>query len=116
MIHRTYSKQRKKWTVKEKVARFKGEEGVGWFIVDTRNLLERDHKIIFLNADYDQAIVVGPTMRTIRIAFRDPNLTERELDHLLHRAGELGFKVKSLVRVDHYEDWQGEADTSPIDS
>lgn len=107
--NRHYNKRKKKWVTKESAARFKSEEDVGWLIVETGSLLERDRKIIYLSEDYSQAIIVGLTMRTIWIAYRDPNLTERELDTLFHRAEDLGFKTRSLVRVDHYEDWQREA-------
>lgn len=83
---RGYDKKKKKWKTEQNGARFKESENIGWLVVDTANPLDENRKIIHLNEDYTQAILVGLTMRTIWITYRDPNFTKSDLDSLLVRA------------------------------
>ena len=100
VTNRGYNKKKKKWRYQDTVARFRESEDIGWFVVETSNPLEKQTKIIYLNEDYTQAVVVGLTMSTMRIIYRDPNLTKRDLDALIARADKLGFKTSKLIRVD----------------
>jgi apolipoprotein D and lipocalin family protein len=74
--------------------------------VDPASPLAENRKIIYLNEDYTQAIVVGLTMRTLCITYRDPDLTKRDLAALSGRTDELGFKTRKLISVDQSECWK----------
>jgi apolipoprotein D and lipocalin family protein len=100
VINRGYNDRKKEWKTEETLARFKESANTGWFVVETDNPLNENRKIIYLNEDYTQAIVVGLVMRTLWITYSDPNVTKRDLDELIARVGELGFKTRKLIRVD----------------
>ena len=100
---RGYDRKKGQWHCEDTVASFKEGENVGWLVVDALNPLKKHRKFIHLNEDQTQAIVVGLTMRTVWIVYRDRNLTKADLDALINRADELGFKTSKLVRVDQSE-------------
>ena len=117
VINRAYDEKKEKWIVEETAGRFKDAETDGWLIVDTSKPLDENRKIIFLNDNYDQAILVGLTMRTLWITYRDPHLEKRELDRFIGRASDLGFKIRQLVRVDQTHDWRNySGNTTPTSS
>lgn len=93
--------QRKKATVTDNwPATFRASSNQGWFDIKAINPYQQQFKFIYLSEDKTQAIVVGPTMNTVKILHRNTAFTKFDLDNLIARIGALGFKIKKLVRVD----------------
>ena len=111
VINRAYDPKKQNWQVEETAGVFKLDEHTGWLVVDSSNPLNENRKIIYLNPDYTQAIIVGLTMRTLWITYRDEHLEKRDLDVLINRAEDLGFKTRMLVRVDQSrgDEWRSSA-------
>lgn len=110
VTNRSYDKKKDKWIVEETAAKFKDSENNGWLVVDAANPLDENRKIIYLNEDYTQAIVAGLVMRTIWITYRDPHLEMSDINALIARADEFGFKTGKLIRVDQSHDWKSNQD------
>ena len=106
VTNRSYDEKKGKWNVQETTGQFKENQDTGWFVVETNNPLDENRKIIYLNEDYSQAIIVGLLMRTLWIVYRDEHLEMRDVSALIAKAGELGFKTRKLVRVEQKYDWK----------
>ncbi|NVN84000.1 MULTISPECIES: lipocalin family protein [unclassified Vibrio] len=99
---RGYNAKKKEWKTKEQAATFKGSQTEAWFSVEANSPYEQQRKVIFLNEDYTQALLVGPTKNTLQILYRTAEFTKQDLDSLIERAQSMGFKTSKLVRVSQH--------------
>lgn len=68
--------------------------------------LEKSWKIVYLNKEYTQAILVGLTMRTFVLMYKGSEINKTDLDFLIRKADKLGFKSRELVWVDQSSESQ----------
>jgi len=94
------NKRKKEQLECEKAMAFHQSPKLAWFNVEESNPYQQQLKFIYLSEDKNQAIVVGPTMNTVKILYRNLNFTKVELDRLILHIDSLGFKTQKLVRVE----------------
>ena len=100
VVNRGFKDDENAWEQIEGVAKFKGAKDQGWLKVSFFKPFYASYKILYLDDDYTQAIVTGPTYGYLWILVRDPNLSEAQRDALVYMAGDLGFDTAKLILVD----------------
>jgi apolipoprotein D and lipocalin family protein len=106
VVNRGFSEKKSQWETAEAVAKPKGAPSSGWLKVSFFKPFYASYKIIYLNEDYTQAIVTGPTYGYLWILARDPALPQRELDLLVERIQGVGFDSGKLIYVDQTKNRQ----------
>ncbi|WP_041595123.1 lipocalin family protein [Halorhodospira halophila] len=90
------------WQEIEGTARFQGEPEVASLTVTFTWPIRGGYHVIALDeAEYQWAMVSGPTRGYLWILSREPDLEQVVLDDLIQKAGALGFEVEELQRVEH---------------
>ena len=108
LVTRGWNTKKKEWQVEENKGQFHESEGEGWFDLDCDNPFHQTRKVIYLNEDYSQAIIVGMVMRNVWLVYRNPDTPKREIDALMARAGDMGFRTKRIMPMDQSRQWEGE--------
>lgn len=98
--NRGYKDSSKAWEDIEGVAKFRGDDDLGWLKVSFFKPFYASYKIIYLDEHYSKAIVTGPSYGYLWILVREPNLPESELDSLVALAQGFGFDPDKLIIVD----------------
>ena len=100
VLNRGYKDSKQAWEDIEGVAKFKGDNDLGWLKVSFFKPFYASYKIIYLDEQYSKAIVTGPSYGYLWILVRDPNLSQGELEILITKAGSMGFDPERMIRVD----------------
>ena len=100
VVNRGFNDLSQQWETIEGVAKFKGAEDAGWLKVSFFKPFYASYKIIYLNDDYTQAIVTGPTYGYLWILVRNRALPEADLDRLVAKVDRFGFNTADLIIVD----------------
>jgi apolipoprotein D and lipocalin family protein len=101
VLNKGYDAKAEKWKTAEGKAKFRESPDVGSLKVSFFGPFYGGYHIVELDADYQYALVAGPTRNYLWILAREPELPAPVLDHLVVRAGELGFATAELIYVDH---------------
>ena len=100
VLNRGFNDETQQWEEIEGVARLRGSGGKGWLKVSFFKPFYASYKVIYLNDDYTQAIVTGPSYGFLWILVRDPALPNTAIESLVYRAGAFGFDTEKLILVD----------------
>ncbi|WP_372846479.1 lipocalin family protein [Pontiella sp.] len=84
----------------EGAAKFKAKTDRGWLKVSFFKPFYASYKVIYLDDDYTEAMVTGPTYGYFWILVRNPAIAPERLDRLIERAKALGFDEQKMIRVD----------------
>jgi len=103
---RGWDAKKEEWSVEESVGQFHQSEDEAWFDLNCENPFHQTRKVIFLDDDYSQAIIVGLIMRNVWLVYRNPDAPKREVDALMARAGKLGFRTKRIMPMDQSRQWK----------
>lgn len=100
VLNRGYNDKKLEWEDIEGVAKFKADQKQGWLKVSFFKPFYASYKVIYLNEDYTQAIVTGPSYGYLWILVREPALPDAEIEALIAKAGAFGFDTEKLILVD----------------
>ena len=100
VLNRGYNDKKLEWEEIEGVAKFKADEDQGWLKVSFFKPFYASYKVIYLNADYTQAIVTGPSYGYLWILVREPALPNTDVEELVAKAKAFGFETEKLIMVD----------------
>ena len=100
VINRGFHAEEKRWKQAEGVAKFRNDPAEGWLKVSFFGPFYAAYKIIYLDKDYTEAIVAGPSYDYLWILVREPDFPAKELDRLIRNAAELGFDTNRLEIID----------------
>jgi len=101
VLNRGYKADKQQWEEIEGVAKLHGAADEGWLKVSFFKPFYASYKIIYLDENYTQAIITGPTYGYLWILVRDPNIPTDELEKLITKAVGFGFDRNKLILVDH---------------
>ncbi|MFP4649117.1 MAG: lipocalin family protein [Halorhodospira sp.] len=102
VVNRGYDPKAEAWQEIEGTAQLQGEPDQASLTVTFTWPIRGGYHVIALDkADYEWAMVSGPTRSYLWILAREPSLDEEILDDLLRQAEELGYPVEDLQRVTH---------------
>ena len=100
VLNRGYNDKKLEWEDIEGVAKFKADQKQGWLKVSFFKPFYASYKVIYLNEDYTQAIVTGPSYGYLWILVREPALPKIEIEALIAKAGAFGFETETFILVD----------------
>lgn len=101
VINKGYRPAEKAWEIAEGVAKFVGATDVGRLKVSFFGPFYGGYNIIALDkANYDYALVCGPSRSYLWILAREPQLDPAVTETLVARARVLGFATEGLIMVD----------------
>ena len=103
VVNRGFDTARGEWRDIKGIAKFRGAADRGWLKVSFFGPFYASYKIIYLDADYTEAIVTGPTYGYCWILVRNPSLPQERLEALVRRATDFGFDPDRLILVNHGE-------------
>lgn len=102
VINRGYDPEDGAWQEVEGTARLQGDPDRASLTVTFTWPIRGGYHVIALDkADYEWAMVSGPTRGYLWILAREPTLDDEVLDRLVARAEALGYPVEELHRVAH---------------
>jgi apolipoprotein D and lipocalin family protein len=100
VVNRGYMDHEKSWESIEGVAKLKGNASDGWLKVSFFKPFYASYKIIYLDDNYTQAIVTGPSYGYLWILVRDPDLEQSELERLIEKAEAKGFDKNRMLKIE----------------
>ncbi len=101
VVNRGYNVSTGEWEQAVGTARFKGDPDTGWLKVSFFKPFYASYKILYLDEQYTEAIVTGPTYNYLWILVRDPKIPETELQRLVDVAAGFGFDTNRLEIIEH---------------
>ncbi|MBN2162644.1 MAG: lipocalin family protein [Pontiellaceae bacterium] len=99
VINRGYHPGKNKWETAEGEARFRDDPTVGWLEVSFFKPFYGAYKILYLDKEYTEAIVAGPTYGYFWILTREPELPKERLGQLVRKAADFGFDTNRIEFV-----------------
>jgi apolipoprotein D and lipocalin family protein len=100
VLNRGFNDKKLEWEEIEGVAKFKSADDQGWLKVSFFKPFYASYKVIYLNEDYTQAIITGPSYGYLWILVREPALPKTEVERLITKAAAFGFETEKLILVD----------------
>lgn len=101
VINRGYNVEDGEWDEAEGKAYFVGDEDVGQLKVSFFGPFYGGYNVVDLDADYQLALVAGPSRKYLWVLARRPDPPRAEVERVVRRAGELGFDTGALIWVRH---------------
>jgi apolipoprotein D and lipocalin family protein len=104
VLNKGFDTRRCQWRSVEGTARFLSDPATASLAVSFFGPFAGGYHVIELDrADYQWAVVSGPTRGYLWILARNPALEPATLERLVSRVRELGFAADELIRVEHGE-------------
>lgn len=100
VVNRGFNASSKEWKEAVGEARFKDDPTEGWLKVSFFKPFYASYKILYLDDQYSQAIITGPTYNYLWILVRDREIPDNDLTQLINRTHQLGFETNKLEIID----------------
>jgi apolipoprotein D and lipocalin family protein len=101
VLNRGYDVAEGEWREVRGRAKFVGDPGTASLGVSFFGPFYGGYNVVDLDADYQIALVSGPTLSYLWILARRPDPPRAEVERVVRRAAELGFDTGSLIYVPH---------------
>jgi len=99
VTNRGFNDKSREWESINGVAKLKGASDSGWLKVSFFKPFYASYKILYLDEEYTQAIVTGPSYGYLWILSRKPSLTDAEMEILIAKTADFGFDRSKLIIV-----------------
>jgi apolipoprotein D and lipocalin family protein len=101
VLNRGYDPARDEWTEAQGRAKLVGPPGAAMLKVSFFGPFYGGYNVVDLDADYQVALVAGPSRSYLWILARRPDPPRDAVARVVRRAGELGFDTSALIYVTH---------------
>jgi apolipoprotein D and lipocalin family protein len=104
VLNRGFDQANGQWKTIQGKAKLAGDNNEGRLKVSFFGPFYAAYNILYLDSEYQHAIVCGPNRSYLWILSREKTISEAKLDELVQKAQEFGFETEKLIYVDHAND------------
>lgn len=97
VINRGYNPHKKKWQQSVGIAKFTGSADMAALKVSFFGPFYASYNVIYLDSDYQYALVCGPNRSYLWLLSRTPVLSKTQTNKLLAQARRYGFATSALI-------------------
>mgnify|MGYP006304963547 FL=1 len=102
VLNRGYDREKGEWSSAKGTAKFKGSKNVGLLKVTFFRPFWGTYKIIYLDEEYQHAIVTGSSYKYFWMLTRKPDIERSKLEELIEKGIEFGFERNKMIIVKHF--------------
>ncbi|WP_299261229.1 lipocalin family protein [uncultured Kushneria sp.] len=101
VTNRGFNPEDGEWDEAEGKAFFEEGPTIGRFRVSFFGPFYAGYNILWLDDDYEHAIVAGPNHGFLWLLARSPSITSDMYEHMVNLARQSGFDTEALMRISH---------------
>ncbi|QNP50387.1 lipocalin family protein [Diaphorobacter aerolatus] len=101
IVNRGFDPARGTWKQSHAKAKFLGDSSVGSLKVSFFWPFQGGYNVVYVDADYSTAVVIGDDVKYFWILSRSPDMDDATYDRLLEVGRSNGVDVRKVLRVPH---------------